>query len=52
MQPQINIPQKQIAEYCQKWKIAEFSLFGSVLREDFKQESDADVLVSFQLDAR
>lgn len=42
---------EQIAAFCRKWKIAEFSLFGSVLREDFGPESDVDVLVNFAPDA-
>lgn len=37
----------KIAAFCKRWKINEFSLFGSVLREDFRPESDVDVLVSF-----
>ena len=36
-----------VAEFCRKWHIAEMSLFGSVLRDDFKADSDVDVLVSF-----
>jgi predicted nucleotidyltransferase len=36
-----------VADYCRKWKIVEFSLFGSVLRDDFSSESDVDVLVTF-----
>jgi uncharacterized protein len=36
-----------VADYCRKWKIVEFSLFGSVLRDDFSSESDVDVLVAF-----
>ena len=39
-----------IAAYCRKWKIVEFSLFGSVLREDFGAGSDVDVLVRFRPD--
>ena len=42
---------ERIAEFCQKWKIRELSLFGSVLREDFGSESDVDILVSFEPDA-
>ncbi|MGA8571203.1 MAG: nucleotidyltransferase family protein [Desulfobaccales bacterium] len=38
---------KQIEEFCRKWKVKEFALFGSVLREDFRPDSDLDVLVSF-----
>lgn len=36
-----------IAAFCDQWKITEFALFGSVLREDFNDHSDIDVLVSF-----
>jgi len=43
----IQIPLKQIEDFCRRWKIKEFSLFGSVLREDFRPDSDIDVLVSF-----
>jgi uncharacterized protein len=41
----IEIPMEKIVEFCRKWKIKEFSLFGSVLREDFRLDSDVDVLV-------
>ena len=37
-----------IADFCQRWRIAELSLFGSVLRDDFGKESDIDVLVKFE----
>jgi hypothetical protein len=47
----ISIPRDKIAEFCQKWKIVEFALFGSVLREDFRPDSDVDVLVSLSDDA-
>jgi predicted nucleotidyltransferase len=47
-QPQIHIPLKQIEDFCRRWKIKEFALFGSVLREDFRPDSDIDVLVSFK----
>jgi len=41
----------RIDAFCRKWKIAELSLFGSVLRDDFGPKSDIDVLVSFEPDA-
>lgn len=41
----------QIAEFCRRWKIVEFALFGSVLREDFRPDSDIDVLVTFAPDS-
>lgn len=47
---QITIPHERISDFCRKWKITEFSLFGSVLREDFRADSDVDVLVSFASD--
>ena len=48
---QIPFPTEQIAAFCQKWKITELAVFGSVLRADFRPESDVDVLVSFTDDA-
>ena len=47
----IQIPKEQIADFCRKWRIVELSLFGSVLRDDFRSDSDVDVLVSFSHDA-
>ncbi|MFQ5865915.1 MAG: nucleotidyltransferase family protein [bacterium] len=44
---QNDIPYKQIAKFCQKWDIYEFSLFGSILRRDFREDSDIDVLITF-----
>ena len=41
----------QIAEFCQRWHITEFALFGSVLRDDFRPDSDIDVLVTFSPDS-
>jgi len=49
MTAHIDIPLDQIKEFCQRWKIVEFSLFGSVLRDDFGPDSDVDVLVTFAL---
>jgi len=43
---------EKIIEFCQRWKIIELALFGSVLRDDFRPDnSDIDVLVSFAQDA-
>ncbi|GMQ79853.1 MAG: nucleotidyltransferase family protein [Thermodesulfobacteriota bacterium] len=44
---QIHIPKEKIAEFCKKWEIREFALFGSVFSEDFCSDSDIDVLVTF-----
>jgi uncharacterized protein len=48
----LTIPKKKIAEFCRRWTVVEFSLFGSVLREDFQPNSDVDVLVTFAPAAR
>ena len=48
---QIMVPKDRIAAFCQKWKITELALFGSVLREDFRPDSDVDVLVTFSPDS-
>ena len=37
----------KITKFCQCWKILEMSLFGSVLREDFRADSDIDILYEF-----
>ena len=46
MQKKFRIPRKKIAEFCKRWSITEFSVFGSALRADFRPDSDVDVLVS------
>jgi hypothetical protein len=50
-QPHIPIDHRRIADFCRKWRIVEFALFGSVLRDDFRPDSDVDVLVRFEPDA-
>jgi uncharacterized protein len=50
--PEIIIPNRRVSEFCHRWKVVEFSLFGSILREDFRPESDVDVLVSFAVNAK
>jgi predicted nucleotidyltransferase len=43
----IELPIDKIADFCDRWSIIEFALFGSVLRNDFRDDSDIDVLVTF-----
>jgi uncharacterized protein len=50
-QMRIPIPKRRLRDFCRKWEVAELSVFGSVLREDFGPESDVDVLVTFSKDA-
>jgi uncharacterized protein len=47
----IDLPMEKIAEFCHKWQVAEFALFGSVLRDDFRPDSDIDVMVEFHPEA-
>jgi predicted nucleotidyltransferase len=48
----IEIPRERIAAFCQANGIRRLSLFGSVIHDDFRPESDIDVLVEFQPGAR
>ena len=43
----IALSQTAIAQFCQRWNVQEFYLFGSVLRDDFRSDSDVDVMVKF-----
>ncbi len=47
----LAISDEALEAFCRKWRIQEFALFGSVLRDDFGPDSDVDVLVSFRPDA-
>jgi uncharacterized protein len=47
-EPSIHIPQDEIADFCRRHRIRKLSLFGSVIRDDFTDESDIDVLVEFE----
>ncbi len=44
----IEIPQDKIAEFCQRNHIRKLSFFGSFIRDDFREDSDIDVLVEFE----
>ncbi len=43
-QIRITLPQKNIEDFCRKWKISEMALFGSVLSEHFRPDSDIDLV--------
>lgn len=44
----VNIPTDRIREFCLRHRIRRLALFGSILRDDFRPESDVDVLVEFE----
>jgi uncharacterized protein len=46
----IGVSQEQIARFCERYHVRTFMLFGSVLRDDFRPDSDVDVLVEFEPD--
>ena len=52
MRRNIDIPKERLVDFCQRNRIRRLAFFGSVLREDFGPESDVDVLVEFEADAR
>jgi predicted nucleotidyltransferase len=47
----IDLPMDEIATLCREYHVRELSLFGSILREDFRDDSDIDMLVLFEPDA-
>jgi len=48
----VSIPRKKLAEFCRRWKVSELAFFGSVLRDDFRPNSDIDLLISFSPKAK
>ncbi len=44
----LDLYKGKIVKFCRKWKIRELSVFGSVLRSDFRTDSDIDVIVDFE----
>lgn len=44
----IGLAKDKIGDFCKKWGVRELSLFGSVLREDHRPDSDIDILVDFR----
>ncbi len=48
MSESLRIPESDLAEFCRRNHIRRLALFGSVLRDDFRPESDIDVLVEFE----
>jgi uncharacterized protein len=43
----LSIPRDRLDELCRRHHIQRLSLFGSILRDDFRDDSDVDVLVQF-----
>lgn len=47
---QITLPKESLAQFCKRHHICKLSVFGSVLRDDFRPDSDVDFLVEFEPD--
>lgn len=52
VKPRIQIPLDRLVDICRRYYVTELALFGSVLRDDFRNDSDIDVLVEFEAGAR
>jgi len=44
----LTVPTQEIAAFCRRNHIRRLALFGSVLRDDFRPDSDVDALVEFE----
>ena len=52
LRPDFNLVSNDLAGFCKRWLVSELSVFGSVLRDDFRDDSDIDILVSFHSEAK
>ena len=52
LRPNLTVDRQQLRELCDRWQITQLELFGSVLRDDFRPDSDIDLLVTFADTAR
>lgn len=52
MRLKIDVPKEELEEFCRRHQIRKLAFFGSVLRDDFTPESDVDVLVELEPDAK
>jgi len=50
--PRLDFDREALRRLCAEWRIVRFELFGSVLRDDFRRDSDVDCMVTFADDAR
>jgi predicted nucleotidyltransferase len=51
MDVRLPVDREKISTFCQRWHITELAFFGSILRDDFRPDSDVDVLVTFAPEA-
>ncbi len=46
----IELDSEAIRDFCRRWKVRELSVFGSILRDDFRPDSDVDFLIEWMDD--
>jgi len=51
LQAHLTLDEQQLKVWCRKWSVVELAFFGSVMRNDFRPDSDVDVLVAFAADS-
>ena len=51
LKSRLKLSADQIVEFCQRWQVRELALFGSVLRADFRHDSDIDILIAYSPEA-
>ena len=49
---ELRVAPETLADFSHRWRVTELALFGSVLRADFREDSNVDVLVTFEPDAQ
>jgi predicted nucleotidyltransferase len=52
IQQRLGLSMSEIAKFCQQWQIVEMALFGSILGDQFREDSDIDILIKFAPNAR
>ena len=48
----VEVEESKLAELCRQYQVRELSVFGSAARGEMRPDSDVDLLVEFQPDAR
>ena len=47
IQTALPLPEQAIQAFCDRWQVTKLALFGSILRDGFRPDSDIDILVTF-----
>lgn len=47
MNASLGLSREKLSDFCRRWQVSELAVFGSILRDDFRPDSDIDMLVAF-----